>query len=197
MGPCYYPGHWAVARQMFDTIWWLLRTRTRALPASGVAVVVLDAIRSYESLFDVDTLRSIDRTVRWAEERGHRVVYTRWVRTREMSDAGDSIDAKGHWTFYVPPGTSESLVSDAYHIPTRFTNAFSHEAFQEAVGDCTSLVLTGAWTESCVINTARAAVERGFDVTVLRPACTGHRMSRWVSLFTLQDMYATVVDHIL
>jgi nicotinamidase-related amidase len=197
----YYPGLVAVVMGALRVLYHLATYTTRTIPKdSRVTLVVLDAIEAYQSLFTRDQIERLTDVLQWAYARDARVVFTQWVRKRPCEDqVTDHVDKKGHWTMFVPHDQSELLVTpgtDGSCVQTRFADAFVHPDFVEAVGDATHIVLVGAWLESCVLHTARSAMARNMDVTVVRSACGGHTTCRPGALYTLQDMYATVVDDV-
>lgn len=163
-------------------------------------LVVLDVIDAYRSLFDDNSFLALNRIVEKAVQEGVRIVFTRWVRTRpEISTiALDATDRKAHWSNYVPEGQSELikdrvLVPDTAEIlPVRHTNLFMHESFRNSLDNRSHLVICGSWTESCVLNTTKAAVDHGHDVTVTSDACAGHRPKSWMALFDIQLVYGKV-----
>lgn len=198
----YYPGLFAITAHVLRVLYHLLKYRTRTLPEDARAtVVVLDAIEAYGSLFTSAQIDKISEVLQWANTRNARVVFTQWIRKRPCTDeATDQVDKKKHWTMFIPQGQSGLLVepeTGCTRVATRFADAFVHPDFVDAVGDSTHIVLVGAWLESCVIHTARSAMNRNMDVTVVRSACGGHTACRPGALYTLQDMYATVVDELV
>ena len=197
----YYPGLFSILAQGVRVVYHLLRYRTRTFSDDArVAVVVLDVIDAYETLFTTKILNCISNVLSWADSRNATVVFTQWIRRRPCSKAcSDEVDRKAHWSMFVPEGQSSFLVQPTMRctcVGTRFPDAFAHSDIVEAIGDCTHIVLVGAWLESCVIHTARTAMTRNMDVTIVRGACSGHAACRPGALYTLQDMYATVVDEV-
>lgn len=211
--PSYHPGLVAYLRGLWRTLRWLLVWQTMPAsecPPSQTALVVLDPIQAYEGLLDRATQARLVELIRWAQRRQMPIVLTRWTRTRPSAPA-DEIDVKGHWSFYVPEGQTDVLdavlwaasgaVEEGAHnvqtvVQTRFTNAYANPQVADALRNCTHVVLAGCWLESCVLNTARAALDRNVRVTVVRSCCGGHALARHHALVTLQAMYATVVDAI-
>ena len=55
------------------------------------------------------------------------------------------------------------------------------------------LLLCGMWTESCVVNTARAAAEGNREVYVYAPACSGHMGVQTFVLWVMQTLYAEII----
>lgn len=179
----------------------------------GSVLVVLDPIEAYDTLFARPTRRRICSLIREARENDVPVVVTRWDRYRPTThDKMDAIDRKGHWSFYIARGTtyllrsiSSALRSDAnstssseYNVqvvPVKHTNAFANSSFVEAferLEGVDRVILAGSWTESCVINTARAALDRDKDVMVVKSACAGHQPTSFLSLITMQVHYGQV-----
>jgi len=167
----------------------------RRLPAERTCVVILDAIQAYESLFSWRAQAALEDLATVARRRRIPVVATQWARTSR--DADDGIDRIGHWSMYVPPGQTDVLpavAAAATHIvPVRHTNAFVHEEFRQLVEHAEYIVLAGSWTESCVVNTARAAVDAGKVVHVMRTGCAGHWPGSWLALVTMSLFYASTI----
>ena len=162
----------------------------------GDVLMVLDAIRAYESLFDMRQRLSLERLVKTARGKGIPIVFTRWKRVDKSRD--DAVDAKGHWSDYVPLDETsllvvpekEDIVADVF-----FTNAFSSDVVCEAIKDKRRLVLAGGWLESCVTDTARVSMQRDMDVSVVvKSATVGHSWMWYFSWVTLQMLYANVVS---
>lgn len=159
-------------------------------------LVVLDPIEAYRHLFDAASLRAMRHLIVSAKMKGNPVVVTRWVRTR---GDGDAVDLKGHWSFFVD-GEDTSLMHEIASVldecdtivETKFTNAFSNEAFAKVVGKPSTMVICGCWTESCVVNTARAALDRDSRVIVSSDATAGHGVSAFVSKMIVQLYYGLV-----
>lgn len=170
-----------------------------ALPQDTV-VVVLDVIEPYKSLWSIEKAAHLCAVVNAARRNGHRVVFTRWARTRFYPADAIARLPRPHWSHFVPhssldedgktalmhPGLVEGgdTVLDAVH-----TNVLAHKGLDLPSG--APLLLTGMWTESCVLNSARAAVEEDRDVYVYAPACAGHL--NLLSLWAIQTLYAQVV----
>ena len=184
---------WNIIRHIMSppTFAWPLRS----------TLVILDPIEAYASLFDATTIDNIQRLIDGAEHLEIPIIVTRWQRTLPSTtgdaDPGDAIDPKGHWTFYVPVGQSNILPTlripeSAQIIDVRHTNAFMSDAF--APEECSRLIIAGSWMESCVINTARAGLDRNHPVTVVKNACAGHSPGYWTALYALQLAYGSVVN---
>ena len=109
--------------------WGLWRPRRFVAFPPGAVLVVLDPIEAYRSLFSVHRLAMLARLVLHARLAGVPVVVTRWDRHRPAPGEGDAIDAKGHWSFYVPPGQSSLLLNNddkTAVVSMRHTNALTH-----------------------------------------------------------------------
>ena len=118
---------------------------------------------------------------------------SRWNRVRP-ADARDAIAKKGHWTFYIPTQEQSEILSEL-HVPSsaqevhvQHTNLFMHHDAW-TVPDAAHLVVCGSWTESCVINTTRAALDLNHAVTVVANACAGHFPSALLALYSMQLAY--------
>ena len=122
----------------------------------------------------------------------------------KMEDPADSqnldeIDKKGHWSFFIPQDASELLIEpgkDDIVVDVRHTNAFMHSGFREHIDPGQTLVFTGAWAESCIINTVRSAVDRNIKTAVIKNACSGHTGAFHFAMFVLQSFYTTVYSTI-
>lgn len=107
----------------------------------------------------------------------------------------DEIDKKGHWSFFVPQDGSDLLIEpgkDDIVVDVRYTNAFAHSSFRKHVDPDQTLVFTGAWAESCIINTVRSALDRNMKTMVIKNACAGHAGAFHFAMFVLQSFYTTV-----
>jgi nicotinamidase-related amidase len=97
----------------------------------------------------------------------------------------------------VPEGQNELLSSrlrvpaSATTLDVRHPNLLHehHDVFPQGG----HVVLCGCWTESCVVGTARAALDADHDVTVVADACTGHEPNASFSMLTIQLAYGSVV----
>lgn len=173
------------------------------LPQDTV-VVVLDVIEPYRALWSIEKAAHLCAVVNGAHRNGHRVVFTRWVRTRFYPADAIARLPNPHWSHFVHHSSldedgktalmhpalvveSGDTVLDAVH-----TNVLAHKELDLPVG--APLLLTGMWTESCVLNSARAAVEDDRDVYVYAPACAGHL--NFLSLWAIQALYARVVHNL-
>lgn len=161
----------------------------------GDAVIVCDAIEAYRSLFAASHVAAIRRLVRRANEQGIPVVFTSWSRTDKHR--GDAVDAKGHWSDYIPASQRGVLreLEAARVVDVHFTNALCHPRVREAIQGCTRLVLAGGWGESCVLHTARAATEEyATPPQVVANATVGHPIALTCALVQLQLLYADVTS---
>lgn len=170
-----------------------------AIPKDTV-VVVLDVIEPYRRLWDVVHAAHLCAMVNAARKNGHRVVFTRWARTRFLPADAISRKPNAHWSHFVQESSLDAdgkarflhpllvqngdAVIDAVH-----TNVLAHKDLELPSG--APLLLAGMWTESCVLNSARGAVEDDRDVFVYAPACAGHL--HMFSLWTLASLYANVI----
>lgn len=163
-------------------------------------VVVLDVIEPYASLWRDANRRALRRVLGVARARGLPVVFSRWVRTRCYPL--DPVAKKRHWTYAIPEsaldadGKSRLLYPDLVHsgdtvVDATATNILAHESVQLPPG--APILLCGMWTESCVLNSARAAIEDGRPVFVYAPACAGHWGIGWYALWTIEALYGDVI----
>ena len=88
--------------------------------------------------------------------------------------------------YYVPedeqcilPEIAESCTPSTT-VPVHFVNACAHEAFRAALRGHTRVVFAGAWTESCVRDTARGALEENKEVVLVKDACVGHGLAHFI-----------------
>ena len=167
------------------------------IPENAV-VLALDAVEPYRELWDCEKHQHLKRLLNVARANRNRVVFTQWARTR--ASPADAMTARGpHWSYCLP---SDTLVDGCAPllpglkeegdecVAVVATNALATPEL--SLPPRAPLVLAGMWTESCVINTARAATEDGREVYVYAPACAGHAgISRYV-LWTIQSFYAEV-----
>ena len=197
MHPSYLPSHWSRAREFLQAVYTVLFAPRIRWPES-YALVVCDPIVAYDSLMSSACKRNMSKLLRIASSHGATSVVTRWVRQRPTSTPGDAIDAKGYWSFYVPANqsavaTDVDVPYDTSVIPVTSPNAYTNPTFCETVQDANTIVLAGVWTESCVLATARAALDRNQHVIVVRDAVSGHGLTAWFALVVVQMAYGSVV----
>ena len=187
------PSLWVRVWQSLVVLWRVFVTRPVRRVPRGAVVVVLDAIEPYASLWSERKTRALSATLARARDAGHTVLFTRWARVR--GDPDDVIDRKGHWSLVLPSKDARLLeglrapsdrVVDVVH-----TNALKSEAVRECVGS-SPVVLCGMWTESCVVNTARALADDNIRVTVVSSCCGGHVPVCWIGLWSIAQLYADV-----
>ena len=186
----YLPSVWARLWELWAAI---VHVPPRLVFAPGDVLVVCDAIEAYRPLFRSPL--PVQVLIKAAHAAKVPVVLTRWVRT-DVSTFDDAVDAKAHWSFYVPPGQTDLLVDsqDATVVDVRFTDAFAHPAFRDAMPtDAKRVVLAGAWGESCVLNTARAALSHTLQPVVVQDATVGHGLANWWACVQVQLFYGQVV----
>lgn len=197
MSPSYLPSVWSRVREVLLAVYMVLFAPPIRWPES-YALVVCDPIVAYDSLMSRSCKSNISKLLRIASSHGARSIVTQWVRQRPTSTPRDAIDTKGYWSFYVPANQS-TVASDVYvpfHttiIPVTSPNAYTSTTFCDAVRDASTIVLAGVWTESCVLATARAALDRNQHVIVVRDAVSGHGLTAWFTLVALQMAYGSVV----
>ena len=162
------------------------------------ALVVLDPIEAYRGLYSAQAIANVQRLIDGAFAMGVPIVVSQWTRVRPVAPAqDDAIDRKGHWTFYIPSREQSALLRElrvpdgVQKVCVRHTNLFMERASWSVPAGC-HLVLCGSWTESCVINTARAALDHGHGVTVVSNACAGHVPSALLALYSIQLAYGDV-----
>lgn len=191
--------------QSLSTLWnvWFGEEEAVVLPANTV-VVVLDVIVPYSSLWTSKRTDALQTMLRKVRGRGHRVFFTRWCRTRQIPDDVISRQANAHWSYFLPDSAVDSEHKSTLLLPqfvechddvvdTVYTNLLAHSNVQ--LPPRAPLLLCGMWTESCVVNTARAATEQNREVFVYAPACAGH--IGWYALWTIQALYGRVVHRLL
>lgn len=175
-------------------LWQILVVRVVQQVPPNAVFLVLDAIEPYESLWTEKKTLALASMLSGARATGHTVLFTKWVRVR--GDPDDVLNRKGHWSMMLP--SKDARLIKGLHapsdqiIPVVNTNAMKNEAVCETVGK-NPIVLCGMWTESCIVNTARAAADDNISVTVVSSCCGGHVPVSWLGLWTLQQLYADVV----
>ena len=155
---------------------------------SDDVVVVCDPIEAYAALFTPFKVRAIARLMALAAEAKAPVIVTRWARVD--ASGGDAVDAKGHWSNYVPTGTNYVMrdltgamaLAAATVVPVKFTNAFAHPEVLRRTTGKRRLVVAGAWAESCVLQTAHAALEHDMCPVVVTSATAGHAFASFYAL---------------
>lgn len=189
-------------------IFWTLIFRRGKVPISilpqDTVVVVLDVIVPYSSLWgksNSDELRNMLRQVRG---RGHRVLFTRWCRTRQYPNDAIGAMKNPHWSYFLPEAALDAEGKSALIHPELvechddvldavYTNILAHPSINLQAR--APLLLCGMWTESCILNTARAATEDDREVFVYAPACAGH--IGWYALWTIQALYGRVIHRLM
>jgi nicotinamidase-related amidase len=179
--------------------------RSEPPPIAESIVVVIDAQREYVDgrmpLPDIDpAVESIARILAAAREAGTPIVHVahqgRPGGTFAPGEGGVIIER-------VAPIEGESVVGK------RFPNAFADTELGDVLAGHPdrSLVLCGFMTHMCVSSTARAALDRGLDTTVIADACatrplpalgTGDAIPaatlHQVALTELADRFSVVTD---
>lgn len=167
----------------------LFKDTKLSIPDDSV-LLVLDVVEPYKYLWSSRQTAALWQLIAVARSRKCRVVFTRWTRTSTYPD--DALTAKGsHWTYQLPNKDSaliEGFRDQEEVVDVTATNALQHISLKPSQ----PLIICGMWTESCVINTARAAVEDNHAVYVCRTACAGHLLINCYALWAIQALYATV-----
>lgn len=174
------------------------------LPRDAV-VVVLDVIEPYKSLWEKRHTNALRNMLRQMRGRGHQVIFTRWCRTAQHPLDRLTCRRVQHWSYLLPPsaldaeGRSALLLPDLVQehdvvLDTVYTNLMAHKEL--ILPASAPLLLCGMWTESCVVNTARAAAEGNREVYVYAPACSGHAGVQTFVLWVMQALYAEIVFRI-
>lgn len=197
MSPSYLPSPITRVRELLTAVYAVLFAPPIRWPES-YALVVCDPIIAYDSLMSQTCKGNISRLLRIASSLGATSIVTRWVRQRPTSTPGDAIDTKGYWSFYVPAHQSDiapgvHVPSDTIVLPVTSPNAYTNPTFCETVRHAHTIVLAGVWTESCVLATARAALDHNQHVIVVRNAVSGHGLTAWFALVVVQMAYGSVV----
>ena len=197
MPPSYMPPLFMRVRELLRAVQRVWNPPPFGTWQDGDVLIVCDPIEAYRSLFAPVTLRTVRTAVCTARDAGVPVVVTRWVR--DTATDLDAVDAKGHWSYYVPRGQSRVLPDAlAGGVPDTLAdvvhpNAFSNTGVREVTAKARRVVLAGTWTESCVIQTARGALEHNLHVSVLADACVGHVGVAWWALLQIQLLLGEVV----
>ncbi len=172
--------------------------RTSRMIDSSHVLIVMDAIKAYESMFSENQLIMLENTIKVARKANCKIIFTRWVRYRKTNyEEEDEIDKKGHWSFFIPQNGSELLFnpeeSDSV-IDVCHTNIFLHDDFCQQIDNSNTLIFTGGWAESCIINSVRHSVDKNYKTVVVQDACMGHFGARQHAFYVLQLIYTTVVN---
>lgn len=197
MTQSYLPSLWSRVREFLRAVYVVLFAPRIRWPES-FALVVCDPIEAYDSLMSPTCKHNISRLLQIASSNGATSVVTRWTRQRLASTSGDAIDTKGYWSFYVPANQSAvvpdvHVPSDTIVLPVTSPNAYTNPKFCDTVRGASTIVLAGVWTESCVLATARAAIDNNQHVIVVRDAVSGHGLTSWFALVVIQMAYGSVV----
>lgn len=194
----YLPSAWLRIRELVVAVRhvWDPPPLQSCLDPDRDVVIVLDPIEAYRSLHTERSISAIRRTVRQALDADVPVLLTRWVRCD--ASRGDAVDAKLHWSNYVPKEQCDVLAElsdlDVSVYDVVHTNAFTNEELSERVlhsGMRRRALLVGAWTESCVYATAHACLERNIAPVLVQNACVGHAWVAWASLVGFQTVMGT------
>lgn len=192
----YLPSLWTRLWELWTTLWHVWYPPS-AIWKEGDVLLVLDAIQAYDSLFTPKHLTALEHLLESAKANQVPVLFTQWSRVDKSRQ--DPVDDKGHWSDYVDaterslliPATPEDRTADV-----AFTNAFCAPEVVDFTKDAKRIVLAGGWAESCILDTARTAQQRGLHGTVVvKEATVGHSRDWLPSLLKLQLLYADVVSH--
>jgi len=160
-------------------------------------LVLMDPIEAYQNLYNEKHIQNINKLIDAANKKDITVVFTQWIRVKP-DNVVDEIDRKGHWSCFVPNNQTNILKTikvdyNSTIVPVKHTNAFMHTEFTDLLQDKKHIVLGGCWLESCIINTARAAIDRNCSVSVVSNCSTGHFPFNYISLFDIQMVYGNIV----
>ena len=135
---------------------------------NGVLVVVDVQVGVMKSAWDsARVIGNVVRAVDRAREQGAPVV---WVQHGDDDLPRGS--AEWQWVPELQPRGDEALVHK------RFNSAFEDTDFERVLGDlrATHIVLAGAATNWCIRATAYGALDRGYDLTLVKDAHTTESM---------------------
>lgn len=151
------------------------------------AMIVCDAIEAYAKTFTPERRARLEKEVKKFHEAGGIVVFTKWVRTRNM--ISDSTDKVGDDDMFLETQSNffeelKPFVKEEHTLHTIHQDAFAptiHSATDVSpVNDqldrllkenkVDTLVIVGTYAEACVQATARAAGTKGYAPIVLEPA---------------------------
>ena len=193
----YLPSLW----ERIKSIWRIFR-RVLHPPlfvwGEGDVLFVLDAIEAYEDLFDKESMRRLQMLIKSARMEAVPIVFTRWGRTG--CEREDAVDAKAHWSNYVPKGKTNFLPNlvqedEDETAVVLFPNALTNLGVNDIVtgGGCNRMVLAGCWTESCIYHTAHESLPvTHFPPAVIKDACVGHQPDSFISLMRIQECVGDV-----
>lgn len=176
-------------------------TEERVALPPGTVVLVLDVIEPYSSLWTEWNAIHLRGMLSIARCNNHKIVFTRWARTRFYPNDALSRRSDAHWSCFIPESALDTDGKSAFIdaplvqpedqvVDAVYTNALAHGSL--ALPPKAPVLIAGMWTESCVINTARAAAEDDRDVYVYAPACAGHAST--YALWTIEALYGRVVQ---
>ncbi len=190
------PTYWDELLHCFHTLIYLFWRKTTVKLDDSCVILVMDVINGYSSLYSKNVMNEINKTIKMGRANKSKIIFTRWVRhfPDNIEDC-DEIDKKGHWSFYVPRSGTDLMIEPAEGdivIDVRHTNAFVHAEFAEQIGKDKTIVFTGAWAESCIINTVRHAVDKNMKTIVIKDACAGHSGAFQYSMYVMHSIYTTV-----
>tara|TARA_B100000945_G_scaffold318787_1_gene324401 strand:- start:1462 stop:2061 length:600 start_codon:yes stop_codon:yes gene_type:complete len=165
-------------------------------------LVILDPITAYRNLYNKKDINNLCKLIINAKKKEIPIVLTRWIRTKPET-ASDAIEKKGHWSFFVPNKYQTQIIDEiinetsdyqnVYTVNVKNTNAFMSEKFKSQTEDKKHIIIAGCWTESCVLNTARSALDFNKQVSVVKNCCVGHFIKHHISLFTIQLLYGDIL----
>ena len=184
--------------QLWDA-WKHIRSPPPMAFQDGDVLVVCNPIDAYRNLITPAVTQSIQNLMKRAELEGVPVIITRWNRCDKSLN--DAIDKRGHWTLYIPKEERcilrevATACTPTAVIPVDFTNAWHHEEFRNALHGYNRVVFAGTWTESCIRDTAKGAVEENKDIALVENACIGHGLLHTIALLGIQMSIGDVVCH--
>ena len=180
---------------------------SKKLTAENTIILVLDPLEIYRNLFKKQNIDSITNLIKYAEKFKIPIVYTNWVRTRDL--VNDQINKKGHWSEFVPDYSSflHELPNSINTIHTIHTDAFAkswdlkHNKYIEGkliniIGNRKNIVICGSWTEACVLTTARSAAHKNLNPIIYKPGTVGHGRASRNAFIMIDKLYGYVVNGI-
>ena len=93
-----------------------------------------------------------------------------------------------------------SPLSDEAVVEKPRPNAFSGTGLADLVGPAgTKVIIAGFMTHNCVSSTARAALDRGYEITIAADACATRDLPSPAGVVSARDLHATelagLADH--
>ena len=177
------------------------------LNSENSLVLVLDAIESYRNLFNNTNIQSINTLISNAELYSVPIVYTNWIRTKNLLD--DQINKIGHWSEFISNESTilKELPQNKRTMYTIYTDAFANTWDKEKktmkrnelinfIGNRKNIIICGSWTEACVLTTARSAAMKDLNPIILKPATVGHGKASKNSFILIDKLYGHVTNDV-